>query len=1243
MNKRLMLIGLCGLVVVTDAFCAKRPQQCELIGDKGYFDLVISHTGHPTGDNNGNHQPALDSQYSRQDEIEAIIQYWADGLYEATEGAHFLRNITIYTGGEKESTCDVQWIEQATGVPNANKTILTGDGHIRFYEEYVDWQGFKRTFMGNRANWELGGYALAHESGHYLYNLKDEYCNAFGDVLIEKHRVKSSIMTDQFLAAGRNYKYLNFSIKWQGGGTWFRSFKDWENTQKTEQHYEYERSGWETLVYENKDRRKTDTTRILNNLRDRPFYEELQLVAPKGMNPPVINLDASMPLASLPSRAHLNIIWNPRPVTTVVIDKSGSMAGGGLDNAKAAACDLIDRVEMGTAVSVLAFDANVTLVHNFLVVTNTANRTALKNAVNGINLGSGTAIGDAARVALNNLVSYGLSNRTATVYLLTDGENNRGEDPYGVIPDYVAKNVSLYGLGYGVEADAALGQMARETGGTFVNGLAGVMDVKEAFIEANALLTDRVIVAKGAVGAGVTAVDIPIVIDSSLTNDFRLTVNVSGGLGASSVVLERPGGAPVYTAAEKLESDGSTTRDFWVDAPVPGVWRLTGTKQSGATLRYICDAKMRGGSYYLSLSEAEWDEETGELIILSWLGREASTDGAVVSVQLVLTNGVVLTASCTNFSAGAYAAVFEGVDKWLFEGARVTVTASNPNGEAFETWREATCGASETPDAPIGEDFRRIASMTVVFPRVKLTVVDGTGSGHYRPGEVVSITQRPPSGAFSFTRWAGDTQTVANVNVPTTTVTVTNDMSLRVVYQANPPNPNSSHLVVDLHTGTVSFGTWHVPPAGSVAYYEFRERYLVLRRFVPAWHSYTLLWYSGSSGRSIETLFTRPVYLGVFPVTQGQWNSVMGAYPPSNYTGTGRAYHPAERVSYVNIRGNATSFPWPQSTAVDGNSFMGKLRTLTGLNVDLPTEGQWNWVQNVGSLVPGGEEMSGWVASNSGGQTRVVGTRPSCSAGMYDMIGNVKEWCLDRSNAPGNNGALVTDPVGSTSGTSRVQRGGSYLTTRANLGNYPFYLLARWTVSPTTIASDVGFRVALTYQDVSATINGVTQTFPAGVPIPIAAPNNPPGQRFTGWGVSTTATSLGSQFVTNAPNTLVTIPLGASLTLTPLYEPIPLPPPPYHDVTYEVAPVLVKDFKLGFVDGQIVLSWGGLAGETVLGYAVEAKASLTDPEWDTLFEDDGVTISQDGTGGFSAGIPEALENADGKRYQFFQIRAVVER
>ncbi len=181
---------------------------------------------------------------------------------------------------------------------------------------------------------------------------------------------------------------------------------------------------------------------------------------------------------------------------------------------------------------------------------------------------------------------------------------------------------------------------------------------------------------------------------------------------------------------------------------------------------------------------------------------------------------------------------------------------------------------------------------------------------------------------------------------------------------------------------------------------------------------------------STTTTLTKPFYMGVFEVTQKQWMLVMGSWPnssPSSSYGAGDGY-PAYRVSYNNIRGSSNGAKWPSSSAVDATSFLGKLQARTKLNFDLPTEAQWEYACRAGTTTTyyWGDSMNGdyaWYSSNSSSQGHPVGTKKPNAWGLYDMSGNVWEWCLDWYNSSLTYG---TDPKGATSGSRRVARGGSW-------------------------------------------------------------------------------------------------------------------------------------------------------------------------------------------------------------------------
>lgn len=185
---------------------------------------------------------------------------------------------------------------------------------------------------------------------------------------------------------------------------------------------------------------------------------------------------------------------------------------------------------------------------------------------------------------------------------------------------------------------------------------------------------------------------------------------------------------------------------------------------------------------------------------------------------------------------------------------------------------------------------------------------------------------------------------------------------------------------------------------------------------------------------------TKPYYIGIFEITQRQWEYVMGTNP-AECKGDCR---PIERVSYGDIRGYSLGAQWPTSNAVDEASFMGELRKKTLLVWDLPTEAQWEYACRAGTLSSAntGKEISWYIydsvmdevgrytsnnGSNKGGYSggsAAVGYFKGNAWGLYDMHGNVWEWCRDYYND--HVGSLpVTDPPGWSNG-GRSARGGGW-------------------------------------------------------------------------------------------------------------------------------------------------------------------------------------------------------------------------
>lgn len=193
---------------------------------------------------------------------------------------------------------------------------------------------------------------------------------------------------------------------------------------------------------------------------------------------------------------------------------------------------------------------------------------------------------------------------------------------------------------------------------------------------------------------------------------------------------------------------------------------------------------------------------------------------------------------------------------------------------------------------------------------------------------------------------------------------------------------------------------------------------------------------------------TKPYYIGVFEVTQRQWELAMETCPSFFSNRTYYATRPVEEVSYNDIRGGLAGAEWPAAKAVDTSSFLGILREKTGLAFDLPTEAQWEYACRAGTTTalnsgknltetnscPNMDIVGRYYYNNSTGYlerwcdtslgTDKVGSYLPNAWGLYDMHGNVGEWCLDWSGTYGTGD--VIDPVGGDSGSDRVLRGGSW-------------------------------------------------------------------------------------------------------------------------------------------------------------------------------------------------------------------------
>ena len=195
-----------------------------------------------------------------------------------------------------------------------------------------------------------------------------------------------------------------------------------------------------------------------------------------------------------------------------------------------------------------------------------------------------------------------------------------------------------------------------------------------------------------------------------------------------------------------------------------------------------------------------------------------------------------------------------------------------------------------------------------------------------------------------------------------------------------------------------------------------------------------------SDEKPVHSVTLSSFYIGKTEVTQALWKAVMGSNP-SNFRGDNL---PVECVSWN-----------------DCQAFIRKLNALTGQNFRLPTEAEWEFACRGGNNSRG-YKYSGsnyidnvaWYDGNSGDKTLPVGTKAPNELGIYDMSGNVWEWCADWCGDYSS--GAQTNPKGPYEGSNRVYRGGSWIDFARSCRSS-----IRCGISPPNRSRNLGLRLTL--------------------------------------------------------------------------------------------------------------------------------------------------------------------------------------
>lgn len=699
-----------------------------------------------------------------RDPYEQVIGFFADGVFEASNGAHKLGRVTVYTGGAYANRAHILWDPQrCRAYARISGYGREQDGAHVMMCGPPDWRGYA-----------AAGYVLAHEWGHYYYSLYDEYREEgrLCDYLLNPSQpcnddtpVANSIMHNQYQAVDGDYNWLNFSTARN-------------NTRNNAQYRMYGASAWETLA---RSPALDPRSGYLRAAPERLYYPELADVAPAPGQNPVIDLAANHT-----ARDQLTITWgsgfsagaavpddrlalmatdvaasipfaqaaqaNAGTAHLLAIDISaGMVADNKLEDVKRAAQWLVDQAVIGQdAFGIITFDDEITIVQPITLLDSNETRALLKQQLDSIQPGRiDAAIGTAVQQAVQEMQRFAATTNSPAenrhIYLLTGSPSRQGIPPLAVLNEVTAAGLSLHTIGYGVDPTTArvLETVAGETRGTYhfipaptdnthdktLADLIVALEDMQQF--SDAIVTTDITIGTLQLPAAAN-ITLPIIVDSTL-DTLELTVTFPTATPAE-LHLNDPAGTPA-DAATCTAVGSVTTCVFRVRTPLlhVGSWTLQATAgATPVTLEYRATGQVQGKPTFtasVELLNGETITYPDPLVVRALLQKALPIAGAIVTATVILPDGTVQPVSLHNDGTapdqvaadGAYSAILDYTQNGTY---LINVQFDNSAGVAEETNRGVAFapddGQTVIPDpTPVGENFMRVAQTHVQVTGVR--------------------------------------------------------------------------------------------------------------------------------------------------------------------------------------------------------------------------------------------------------------------------------------------------------------------------------------------------------------------------------------------------------------------------------------------------------------------------------------------------------------------------------------------
>jgi len=620
-------------------------------------------------------------------EYETAIESYADGIYQMTNGGHRLGKVRIFCGAKFNNMADIIWVESGRANANINGFRTINSRRILMSDNF-NWRAVRG---GDASMLERVGYTLAHESGHYIYSVYDEYVINTGDV-----EVIPSIMNNQTNAINGNHQWLNFSTSFNIG-----------NLTKTSQGRAYNADAWTVIT-----RLPSDDPSQMNPVRTQ--YPVLNGRAPTAAdqftdpNGTVWSWIRNVPMTT--ARDSLQIIWMSNAIDIdLTLDVSGSMSGQPIEDLKNASkafvraiTDFSDNLGIATSIGITSFCTTPSDIYPITAIT-ASNVNDVISVIDGLSAGGTTAMYDACLVTRDKLVAKETDNPVRIGMLFTDGaENNSIEkNPDNVIAAFKNYNIPIYAFGYGNgDYHTNAQQLSAGTNGQFFANLSDASGIINEWMRIfdNAADLQYSMIGEFSQSQIEFIID-PTVEASVLQISYQLTDQNSY---CNPVIRDKNGNIveagitriPLSTVFPREELAIVSISPNSIVNAAKGSWTCTINSNGLVTPEITARVKIKGkpqGTYSLVLDDASdgYHNATQPLLLFASVGKSGLITGIEYNATITSPSGTITTVALNDLGQNGDAIAYDGTYSAYYsnfpeDGQYLyKVYATNSQGDAF--------------------------------------------------------------------------------------------------------------------------------------------------------------------------------------------------------------------------------------------------------------------------------------------------------------------------------------------------------------------------------------------------------------------------------------------------------------------------------------------------------------------------------------------------------------------------------